>query len=157
MKKNVLIIIAFFIITNCTLNKVIKHHGVHFLEKKQSKLNVNTTNKKDIIKLLGPPSTSSTFDTDLWIYIERNTSSSRLSKLGKKKLLVNNVLVLEMNNQGILVEKIFLNKTDMNKIEFSKDSIEMSVLKRSFVYDFLSSVRQKINDPLNKRGSGTTP
>ena len=157
MKKNILIIITFFIITNCTLNKVIKHHGVHFLEKKQSKLNVNTANKNDIIKLLGPPSTSSTFDTDLWIYIERNTSSSRLSKLGKKKLLVNNVLVLEMNNQGILVEKIFLNKADMNKIEFSKDSIEMSVLKRSFVYDFLSSIRQKINDPLNKRGSGTTP
>ena len=157
MKKNILIIIAFFIITNCTLNKVIKHHGVHFLEKKQSKLNVNTTNKNDIIKLLGPPSTSSTFNTDLWIYIERNTSSSRLSKLGKKKLLVNNVLVLEINNQGILVEKIFLNKADMNKIEFSKDSIEMSVLKRSFVYDFLSSVRQKINNPLNKRGSGTTP
>ena len=52
MKKNVLIIIAFFIITNCTLNKVIKHHGVHFLEKKQSKLNVNTTNKKDILVLL---------------------------------------------------------------------------------------------------------
>ena len=157
MKKNILIIITFFIITNCTLNKVIKHHGVHFLEKKQSKLNVNTANKNDIIKLLGPPSTSSTFDTDLWIYIERNTSSSRLSKLGKKKLLVNNVLVLEMNNQGILVEKIFLNKADMNKIEFSKDSIEMSVLKRSFVYDFLSSIRQKVNDPLNKRGSGTTP
>ena len=157
MKKNILIIITFFIITNCTLNKVIKHHGVHFLEKKQSKLNVNTANKNDIIKLLGPPSTSSTFDTDLWIYIERNTSSSRLSKLGKKKLLVNNVLVLEMNNQGILVEKIFLNKADMNKIEFSKDSIEMSILKRSFVYDFLSSIRQKINDPLNKRGSGTTP
>ena len=157
MKKNILIIITFFIITNCTLNKVIKHHGVHFLEKKQSKLNVNTANKNDIIKLLGPPSTSSTFDTDLWIYIERNTSSSRLSKLGKKKLLVNNVLVLEMNNQGILVEKIFLNKADMNKIEFSKDSIEMSVLKKSFVYDFLSSIRQKVNDPLNKRGSGTTP
>ena len=127
------------------------------MEKKQSKLNVNTANKNDIIKLLGPPSTSSTFNTDLWIYIERNTSSSRLSKLGKKKLLVNNVLVLEMNNQGILVEKIFLNKADMNKIEFSKDSIEMSILKRSFVYDFLSSIRQKVNDPLNKRGSNTTP
>ena len=49
MKKNILIIITFFIITNCTLNKVIKHHGVHFLEKKQSKLNVNTANKNDII------------------------------------------------------------------------------------------------------------
>jgi outer membrane protein assembly factor BamE (lipoprotein component of BamABCDE complex) len=153
MKKYFLFIVVFFIITNCTLNKVIKHHGVHFLEKKQTKLIVKKANKNDIIRLLGPPSTIGTFDTDLWIYIERNSSSSRLSKLGKRKLLANNVLVLEMNNKGILVEKLFLKKDDMKKIEFSEDSIEMSVLKRSFVYDFLSSVRQKVNDPLNQRGT----
>ena len=156
MKKFFLFFIVFVIITHCTLNKVIKHHGVHFLEKKQEKLVIKDTNKNDIISILGPPSTSSTFDNDLWIYIERNTSSSRLSKLGKRKLLTNNVLVLEIDNRGILVEKIFLNKDDMEKIEFSEDSIEMSLLKRSFVYDFLSSVRQKINDPLNKRGVGTS-
>ena len=156
MKNFFLFLIVFVIITNCTLNKVIKHHGVHFLEKKQEKLVIKDTNKNDIISILGPPSTSSTFDNDLWIYIERNTSSSRLSKLGKRKLLTNNVLVLEIDNRGILVEKIFLNKDDMEKIEFSEDSIEMSLLKRSFVYHFLSSVRQKINDPLNKRGVGTS-
>ena len=156
MKKFFLFFIVFVIITHCTLNKVIKHHGVHFLEKKQEKLVIKDTNKNDIISILGPPSTSSTFDNDLWIYIERNTSSSRLSKLGKRKLLTNNVLVLEIDNRGILVEKIFLNKDDMEKIEFSEDSIEMSLLKKSFVYDFLSSVRQKINDPLNKRGVGTS-
>ena len=132
MKKFFLFFIVFVIITHCTLNKVIKHHGVHFLEKKQEKLVIKDTNKNDIISILGPPSTSSTFDNDLWIYIERNTSSSRLSKLGKRKLLTNNVLVLEIDNRGILVEKIFLNKDDMEKIEFSEDSIEMSLLKRSF-------------------------
>ena len=156
MKKFFLFFIVFVIITHCTLNKVIKHHGVHFLEKKQEKLVIKDTNKNDIISILGPPSTSSTFDNDLWIYIERNTSSSRLSKLGKRKLLTNNVLVLEIDNRGILVEKIVVDKDDMEKIEFSEDSIEMSLLKRSFVYDFLSSVRQKINDPLNKRGVGTS-
>ena len=156
MKNFFLFLIVFVIITNCTLNKVIKHHGVHFLEKKQKKLVIKSTNKNDIISILGPPSTSSTFNNDLWIYIERNTSSSRLSKLGKRKLLINNVLVLEIDNKGILVEKIFLNKDDMEKIDFSEDSIEMSLLKKSFVYDFLSSVRQKINDPLNKRGVGTS-
>ena len=156
MKKFFLFFIVFVIITHCTLNKVIKHHGVHFLEKKQEKLIIKDTNKNDIISILGPPSTSSTFNNDLWIYIERNTSSSRLSKLGKRKLLINNVLVLEIDNKGILVEKIFLNKDDMEKIDFSEDSIEMSLLKKSFVYDFLSSVRQKINDPLNKRGVGTS-
>ena len=115
---------------------------------------INTSNKNEIIGLLGSPSTTSTFDNDMWIYIERNTSSSRLTKLGKKELLTNNILVLELDNKGILVEKIFLTKDDMLNINFSKDSTEMSLLKSSFVYDFLSSVRQKINDPLNKRGGG---
>jgi outer membrane protein assembly factor BamE (lipoprotein component of BamABCDE complex) len=154
MKNYLLIIIIFFFITNCTLNKVVKHHGVHFLDKKHSKLVINTSNKNEIIGLLGSPSTTSTFDNDMWIYIERNTSSSRLTKLGKKELLTNNILVLELDNKGILVEKIFLTKDDMLNINFSKDSTEMSLLKSSFVYDFLSSVRQKINDPLNKRGGG---
>ena len=149
-----LIIILFFFITNCTLNKVIKHHGVNFLELKQNKLVLNSSNKNDIISTLGFPSTTGTFDNDLLIYIERNTSSSRLTKLGKKELLTNNILVLELDNKGILVKKVFLNKDNMQDINFSTVSIEMPLLKRSFVYDFLSSVRQKINDPLNTRGGG---
>jgi outer membrane protein assembly factor BamE (lipoprotein component of BamABCDE complex) len=151
MKNYLFIFISFFLISNCTLNKVIKHHGVHFLEKKHVKLTINKSNKNDIMKLLGPPSTTSTFDKDLWIYIERNTSSSKISKLGKKTLLTNNVLLIEIDNRGLLVEKIFLNKEDMQNLKFSNDFTEMSLLKRSFVVDFLSSVRQKMNDPLGKK------
>ena len=124
---------------------------MNFLEKKQNNLIVNSSNKNDIINILGPPSTSGTFDKDLWIYIEHNTSSSKLFKLGKKKLLTNNVLVLELNNRGVLVNKEFFNKDNMNRIKFSEDYTEMSHLKKSFVYDFLSSLRQKINDPLGKK------
>ena len=156
MKNYFYLIVIFLFITNCTLNKVIKHHGVHFLDKKQSKLVLNTSNKNEIISLLGSPSTTGTFNNDMWIYIERNTSSSRLTKLGQKKLLTNNILVLELDNKGILVEKIFLTKEDMLEIDFSRDSTDMSFLKRSFVYDFLSSMRQKVNDPLNKRGAGAS-
>ena len=151
MKNYLFIFIIFLFISNCTLNKVIKHHGVHFLDKKHVKLKLNNSNKNDIIKLLGPPSTSSTFDKDLWIYIERNTSSSKLTKLGKKTLLTNNVLLLEMDSKGILVKKIFLNKENMQNLEFSEDFTKMSLLKRSFVFDFLSSMRQKMNDPLGKK------
>ena len=151
MKKIFIIIFTFVIISNCTLNKVIKHHGVHFLEKKHPKLKINISNKNDIIKLLGPPSTQSTFDTDVWIFIERTTSSSKLRKLGKKDLITNNVLVLEMNNKGLLAKKVFFNKENMQNLKFSEDFTEMSLLKKSFVYDFLSSMRQKINDPLGKK------
>mgnify|MGYP002009457045 CR=1 FL=1 len=153
MKKYLLIIFGFFLISNCSLNKVVKHHGVHFLEKKQEKLILNISNKNDIVKLLGAPSTTSTFDEDLWIYIERNTSSSRLSKLGKKKLLTSNVLVIELNSRGIISKKLFINKNNIQKIKFSDEFTEMSLTKQSYVYDFLNSMRQKINDPLNKKSS----
>jgi len=151
MKKYLIIFITFFFIANCTINKVIKHHGVHFLEKKHTKLELKTSNKNDILKLLGPPSTKSNFDEDLWIYIEKNTSSTKFLKLGKKKLITNNVLLLELDNKGLLVNKIFLNKENMQELKFSDNFTKMSLSKKSFVYNFLSSVRKKMNDPLGKK------
>ena len=149
--KNILIILTFFLISNCSFNKVIQNHGVHNLEKKQAKLKINNTNKNDIIDLIGPPSTKSSFNNDIFIYIERKTSSSRLTKLGKKTLLRNNVLVLEIDNKGILVGKKFYNKNDMKKIEFDKSFTEVDQTSKSFIYNFLYSIRQKIDDPLGKK------
>ena len=130
---------------------MIKHHGVNALDKKKDKLTVNISNSNDIEKLLGPPSTKGIFDKDLWIYIERKTSSSRLLRLGKKDLIVNNVLIIEINNKGLLSNKIFLNKEQMNNIKFDTSITNMNMTKRSFVYNFLNSMRQKINDPLGKK------
>ena len=151
MKKILFLILSCIIISNCTLNKVVKTHGVQFLEVKQNQLDLNTTNKNDVLKLLGPPSTKSTFDNDLWIYIERKTSKSSVFKLGKSRMLVNNVLLLEINSRGLLVKKDFFDINNMETLEFSKETTQLGYSKKSFVYDFLSSMRQKLNDPLNKR------
>ena len=151
MKKIFNLIVLFLFISSCTLNKVIKHHGVHFLEKKSEKLVIGKTNKNDIFELLGPPSTKGSFDEELWIYMEIQTSSSKLSKLGKKKLLKNNILLLDIDNRGILSKSIFIDKDKMNEIKFSEDTTQMSYSKNSFIYEFLYSVRQKINDPLGKK------
>ena len=152
MNKNLIFLIGLFFITNCTLNKVVNHHGVHFLEKKHSKLKIKTSNSNDIVKLLGPPSVKSTFDENLWIYVERKTTTPNLSVLGEKILLVNNVLVLEIDNNGLLSEKIFFDKTKMNNIDFDKSFTEINYTNRTFLYDFFSTMRKKMNDPLNKRG-----
>tara|TARA_B100001559_G_scaffold232613_1_gene195940 strand:- start:399 stop:869 length:471 start_codon:yes stop_codon:yes gene_type:complete len=135
------------LLSNCTLNKVVQHHGVHNLEKKQNKLKINQSNKNDIIKYIGPPSINSTFDTDVYIYIERKTSTSKFTKLGKKKLLVNNVLILEINNKGILANKKFYNMNDMQDIDFENNVTETNYSKKSFIYDFLYTLRQRIDDP----------
>ena len=151
MTKIYLIFLSLLFISNCSLNKVIKHHGVHYLDIKEKQLVINQTNKNDILKILGPPSTKGMFDNNVYIYIERKTSSSKLRKLGKKKLLTNNVLIVEIDNKGILVSKEFLNKEKINNINFSKSTTDKNYSKRSFVYGFLSSMRQKINDPLGKK------
>ncbi len=150
MKKFILLIILSFL-AHCSLNKVVLHHGVHNLEKKQEKLKINFSNKNDILTIIGPPSTKSTFDNDVYIYIEKKTSSSRVTKLGKKKLLKNDVLVLEIDNKGILLSKKFYNKDDMQKIEFDANETTINYSKKSFVYSFMSSLRQKIDDPLGKK------
>ena len=122
-----------------------------FLEKKQSKLIVNKTNKNDIKKVLGNPSTTSKFDNDVWIYIERKQTQSALKNLGKMKIYENNVLVLEMDNYGILKKKEFYNKDDMNKLKIAEATTEAGFKRKSFIYDFMSSMRQKVNDPLGQR------
>ena len=151
MLKILYIIFFSLIVSNCSFKPVIKHHGVPFLEKKQALLTINKTNKNDIKKILGNPSTKSKFDNDVWIYIERKQTQSEIKNLGKMKIITNNVLVLEIDNYGILKSKDFYNKDDMKKINIVEATTEAGFQKNSFIYDFMSSMRQKINDPLGQR------
>ena len=141
------------IVSNCSFKKVVKHHGVPFLEKKQELLILNKTNKNDIIEILGSPSTTSKFDNDVWIYIERKQTQSELKNLGRMKIYENNVLVLEIDNYGLLKKKDFYNKDDMNEVKITKSTTSKDFKKNSFLYNFMSSIRQKINDPISKRAN----
>ena len=133
-------------IANCTLKNIERNHGVAFLEEKQKSLILEKTNKNDIIDLLGPPSTTSLFDNDIWIYIGKSTTKSSLIKLGKRKDLKNNVLVLEINNMGMLVNKKLYTLGDYQDLKFTKKET-IKTDKNSFVYGFISSLKQKIDRP----------
>ena len=139
------------VVTNCSFKKVVKHHGVPFLEKKQKQLIINKTTSNDVRKILGTPSTRSKFDNDVWIYIERKQTQSRLRNLGQMKIFKNNVLVLEIDNYGILKKKEFYDMDDMKKIKIAEETTEANFSRNSFIYEFMSSMRQKINDPLGVR------
>ena len=150
--NNLLYIIFFsLIVANCSFKKVVKHHGVPYLEKKQASLIVNKANKNDIRKILGNPSTTSKFDNDVWIYIERKQTQSELKTLGRMKIYKNDILVLEIDKYGMLKKKKFYNKDNMQNIKIAKQTTEAGFKKNAFIYDFMSSMRQKINDPLGVR------
>ena len=147
----IILLIIFVFVANCKFDKIVNSHGVHYLDKKQKELIVQFSNKNDIIQLLGPPATKSKFNNDLWIYIERKKTRTTLLKFGKKKIFANNVLLLEIDNRGLLTKKDFFDINDMKKINFSDGKTENTESKKSFVYDFLSSMRQRMNDPLGVR------
>ena len=146
--KVIFYISIFFLISNCSFNLVDDHHGVFFLEKKEKKIKINESNRNDILSVFGEPSTKSTFDNDVWIYIERKITNTHF--LGKRKLVVNNVMILEIDDRGILAKKDFYNVNDMKNLKFDTQRSE-TLKKRNFIYNFLSSLRQKVNDPLGVR------
>ena len=145
-KHYILILTLFlsFFLTNYQKNKVIKSHGIFYLENRDRLLKVNNTNINDVIKILGQPHTRSIKDKNTWLYIERTKTRGKMIKLGRNILMNNNVLIVKFNEQGILKEKILYNKDDMNKYKFA-EAITVNEIKRgSFIDSFLSSIREKM-------------
>ena len=144
-------LILLLLLSNCQRNPVIKTHGVPFLDKKQKSLTIEKSNKNDVKKALGHPSTVATFDNSIWIYIERTITRGKLLKFGQNITNKSNVLALEFNEYGILTKKDFYNINQINKINFIQDTTETITREKKFVYSFLSSLRQKINQPAKKK------
>ena len=151
MKNFYLLCIVIVFLSSCGFKKRVDHHGVHLLKKKSDLLIISQTNKNDIVEILGPPSVKSTFNNDLYFYIERKTTTDKLIKLGKKVYLENNVLLLEIDSRGILFKKEFYDLNKMKDIKLVSSKTLVDYQKQSFIYEFLSSMRQKVNDPLGKR------
>ena len=148
MKLIYLILLIF--IVNCSGNKVSNYHGSKILEEKFNKIEINQTNKNDLFKLIGPPSTTSDFDKNKLYYFERLKTNQSLWKLGKQKIIKNNILIVEIDNSGILRSKKLLNLNDMNDLKYFKKTTEKEFEQDSIIYGVFSSLREKINAPAKK-------
>ena len=133
-----------FILSNCQLKEPIKGHGINFLENRSEKIYIKKSNKNDVIEVLGNPHTKSITDENLWFYFDRKLSGGSIVNFGEMDLLENNVLVLNFDKYGIVIQKEFYSKEDMKKIKYSEMKTENPVSKQSFVTSFLQSVRQKM-------------
>jgi len=148
MKKIVYLLLILLFTSNCQREKIVKTHGIAYLEKREKLLIINSSNKNDVVDIFGQPSTKGINSDNLWIYIERTMTKGKLLKLGRNYLTKNNVLVLEFNKYGILEKKELSSLDDMQNIKFAKSITENEIRKANFIYSFLSSVRQKMD---NKR------
>ena len=144
MKKIIYLLLILLFIISCQRKEVIRTHGISYLEKREKLIFVNKTNKNDTINVFGQPSTKGMTDENLWIYVERTVTRGKMLRLGRNLLKKNNVLVLEFDKYGILKKKEFYDMHDMKKLTFEKNITENEIRKENFIYSFLSSIRQKM-------------
>ena len=79
--KNKILLLSFLILLNCQLQQPLKTHGIIYLENRAKKLELNTSNKNDVIKVLGQPQVKDEENGDTWIYFERILTKGKYHKL----------------------------------------------------------------------------
>ena len=149
MKFIILSSFIFFFTLNCSLNKVSNSHGSRFIETKYDKIVLNKTNKNDVRNLIGPPSSISSFNGN-WFYIERKKTNGSLFKLGKKKLLSNNIIILEFNTMGLVSNKDLLSIKDMEDIKRAEKITKKKYAQDNVLNDIIKTLREKINAPTRR-------
>mgnify|MGYP001463047426 CR=1 FL=1 len=140
----IILFILFFILTNCQLQDPLKTHGIIYLENRSNKLVIGNTNKNDVVAIMGQPQIKDETNQNTWIYVERIISKGKFHKLGQHVLTSNNVLILDFDKYGVLTNSKFVDKEDMNNIEFSEMETENELTKKSFVENMLQSIKQKM-------------
>ena len=145
------IILIFIFILNCSGNKVTNYHGTKLLNNKYELIEVNITNKNDLIRIIGAPSTISDFNKNIWFYFERLKTNQSIIKLGAQKIKRNNILIVKLDNKGILKSKELLDLNDMNDINYIKTVTTKEFKNNNLIYGIFSSLREKINAPLRNR------
>jgi len=146
-----LLLLIIFFITACSSNKVSKNHGFISLENKLEEIVINKSNKNDIIKIIGYPSSISKFNSNKWFYIERKQTNQSLFKLGTKKISKNNILVIEFNNKGLIEKKKMIDLSDMNELKYVKKITTKKFEQENTIYNIFSSLREKVNAPARNR------
>ena len=154
--KKIILFLVFLFTVNCSLNKVSNNHGFRFIETKNDKIVLNKTNKNDVRALIGSPSSKSDFDS-IWFYIERKKTNQSIFKLGKKKIEKNNILIIEFNEHGLVKDKKLLNTSDMNDIKIAEKTTKKKFQQDNYVYNLLSTLREKINAPTRRNKSNGGP
>tara|TARA_A100001011_G_scaffold172160_1_gene180996 strand:- start:203 stop:658 length:456 start_codon:yes stop_codon:yes gene_type:complete len=148
--KYIIILPLFLFILNCSTNNISNIHGFRLLDIKTEKIKINKTNKNDIRKILGPPSSISEFN-DIWFYIERKKTNQKIYKLGRKIISENNVLILNFDVKGIVISKQILDINDMNKIKIADKKTLKKYEQDNLVFNMLSTLREKINAPTRNK------
>ena len=149
--KKIIFFLLILAVTNCSTKKLEVNHGLVNLDKKKDEINIGKSNKNDILAIFGPPSTVSTFDEDIWIYIEIKKVNQSIVKLGKKKIKKNNTLIVKFDNRSLVNKVDFIDIDNLNQLKLSDKVTEKEFTTNNMLFNVLSNIREKINAPVRRK------
>ena len=149
--KKIIFFLLILAVTNCSTKKLEVNHGLVNLDKKKEEITIGKSNKNDILDIFGPPSTVSTFDEDVWIYIEIKKQNQSIVKLGKKRIKKNNTLIVKFDSRSLVNKVDFIDINNLNQLKLSEKVTEKEFTTNSMLYNVLTNLREKINAPVRRK------
>jgi len=145
-KKTSFVVFFTFGVLSCSFKPIITSSGNLNLDKKIDLILPGTTNKNDVVRLLGETLLKEEPNNNKWAYIETIEKKA----FGKKKIIKNTLLILDFDNRGILITKKILNKNEFKKIVFDNSETKSFGLNSSFSKRIFSSVRKRAQNAISK-------
>ena len=149
--KKIVFFLLILVVSNCSTKKLEITHGLVNLDKKKDNIIIGKSNKNDILDIFGPPSTVSTFDEDVWIYIELKKVNQSIVKLGKKRIKKNNTLIVKFDNRSLVNEVDFIDIENLNQLKLSDKVTEKEFTTNNMLFNVLTNLREKINSPVRRK------
>ena len=146
IKKKFNIFLLSFLLVSCTLNKIDKVHGVPNLENKIKLIKIDSNNKNDVQKILGPVPLIDK-DQNRWTYFEVRETKT---KYGKKKIYVNDYIEIYFSKYGIVRKMDFYNLDSMKNIKFTKDKTKTYAIQETLSKSLLTSTRKRMENARKK-------
>lgn len=139
-----LILLSF--VLSCKINKVQKTHGVNNLIEKTKLIIVNSTNKNDVINLLGP---SIILDNNGMKYSYFEVVETK-NKLGKRIIYINDYVEINFDKYGIVKKINTYNLKNNNDLSFSKQTTDTLAVKDTILKNLLDSTRKRMEQARKK-------
>ena len=131
-------------LNNCAKPKNLQYlHGQNNLLEKSEQLTTKYSNKNDIIKILGETIVKDPLDSNVWYYSEVLETSDFF---GRKKIIKSNLLVLKINENGILEKKFFYKTNNLNDINFDQTKTVSLGIDNSLIKTFLKTSKKRIEN-----------
>ena len=150
IKKLILRVLLLFFLTSCSTEPVRQVHGVPNLENKYNSIFNEISNKNDVINIFGETLLKEYPDDSIWIYAETERTNNFF---GNKKIIKNNLLVLEFNSKGILISKNILDAKKIKDLDFEKITTKSFALNENFSKKFLTSLRKRLQNKADTQTS----